>query len=91
MRVVVRIVPGCLSDTGERTPDQAMLIRTLVEAFRDTLGEHSGQLPGALRVLDKPETYKWEDANWRVGYALERSGQRLSVSIQEITLKWPAH
>jgi hypothetical protein len=87
MHTVVRLDPRCTFDIGERTPDVRALVKQYVKAFMDFAGEHAGRLPGARLVEMEPPTFAWTDANWVIGYIVEESRGKITITISEIRLR----
>jgi hypothetical protein len=86
MRVHVKLEASCVFDIGVRTPERRMLVKEYVKAISRVLAEYAGQPPGAFSSSDDPTSYCWVDGDWRVGYAVTRSSNVISVTIRRIEL-----
>jgi hypothetical protein len=87
MHVSVRIQSNCVFDFGERTPDRRSLVKQYVKSLMDLLGEHEGHPPGSQQVREQPPTFVWSDANWQIGYTVEKRGGTMSITIWQIELR----
>lgn len=87
MGVVVRLDSRCQFEIGERTPEKRAFVKEYVKAWMGLAGEHAGRPPGSRASRSGSPKYQWTDANWRIGYTLERSGNTLTVTVRRVKLR----